>query len=256
MKRYLVGAGCLLFASLFGLPANADYASATAPLQHQDVLKGNLADFDLVASRGDDNSTFRNTEVTKSVIGGQNVGSPFMRVYSMSLPPIGYVRFCERNPADCMEKVGSSERVELTEARWAELVSVNRFVNQEIYPVTDEELYGRVEFWTYPNGKGDCEDYVLMKRRILLERGWPMGSLLITVVLDEEGAGHAILTARTTGGDFILDNKREDVLAWSDTPYRFLKRQSYRNPQIWMSLYPAVDTAPVAAFSSESAEPK
>jgi transglutaminase-like cysteine proteinase BTLCP len=30
-----------------------------------------------------------------------------------------------------------------------------------------------VERWSYPNdGYGDCEDYVLLKRRILIESGW------------------------------------------------------------------------------------
>jgi len=68
---------------------------------------------------------------------------------------------------------------------------------------------------------------------------------LMTVVSDEKGEGHAVLTARTTAGDFILDNKVNDVRLWSKTPYRFLLRQSYLNPRVWVALDPMRDVTPV-----------
>ncbi|MGI9406916.1 MAG: transglutaminase-like cysteine peptidase, partial [Hyphomicrobiaceae bacterium] len=83
------------------------------------------------------------------------------------------------------------------------------------------------------------EDYVLLKRRMLMQRGWPASALLITVVRDEFGDGHAILTARTTSGDFILDNRLDEVVAWHALPYDFIKRQSAVNPMYWVSLTPA-----------------
>ena len=92
------------------------------------------------------------------------------------------------------------------------------------------------EHWGYPAGAGDCEDYVLLKKRYLEGLGFPAESLLITVVLDEDGNGHAVLTARTDAGDFILDNRRDAIHRWSETRYQFLKRQSQNNPQIWMAL--------------------
>ena len=64
-----------------------------------------------------------------------------------------------------------------------------------------------------PRTKGDCEDYALLKRHTLIRKGWPVGSLLLTVVRDEKGEGHAVLTARTKQGDFILDNKIVCILA-------------------------------------------
>ena len=72
----------------------------------------------------------------------------------------------------------------------------------------------------------------------MLFRSWPENSLLITVVRDEEGAGHAILTVRTKQGDYLLDNKRDEVTVWNKVPYRFVKRQSARHPKYWDSLYP------------------
>ena len=53
----------------------------------------------------------------------------------------------------------------------------------------------------------------------------------MTVVRDEKGEGHAVLTARTVQGDFILDNKVDEVKAWHRTRYDFVMRQSYLNPQ-------------------------
>jgi predicted transglutaminase-like cysteine proteinase len=70
----------------------------------------------------------------------------------------------------------------------------------------------------------------------LIKKGWPVGSLLLTVVRDEKGEGHAVLTARTLQGDFILDNKLEEVRLWNQTPYQFVMRQSYLNPRVWVAL--------------------
>lgn len=171
-------------------------------------------------------------------VDGQNMRSPFMRIYGESMPPIGHIRFCRENPTDCSTQAPANDRVELSDAHWRELVAVNSLVNRNIEPVSDQDLYGEIEHWSYPDGKGDCEDYVLLKRRLLMERGWPANSLLITVVADDKGEGHAVLTARTASGDYILDNKSPSVLAWNKVPYRFYKRQSYRDPRQWVSLKP------------------
>ena len=126
----------------------------------------------------------------------------------------------------------------LNHPRIAELERINDHVNDAVSPVTDLDLYGKVEVWTYPSGKGDCEDYVLLKRRMLIERGWPDSTLLITVVRDENNEGHAVLTVRTDRGDLVLDNKRRQVTRWNETPYTFIKRQSERDPLVWTSLLP------------------
>ena len=114
---------------------------------------------------------------------------------------------------------------------------VNRWVNDNIKPITDLEHWGVVEHWNYPDdGYGDCEDYVLLKRRMLMQAGWPREALLITVVRDKHGDGHAVLTVKTDNGEFILDNQRDEILLWSETGYRFVKRQSQSDPNVWVSL--------------------
>jgi predicted transglutaminase-like cysteine proteinase len=67
----------------------------------------------------------------------------------------------------------------------------------------------------------------------------------MTIVSDEKGQGHAVLTARTAAGDFILDNKVDEVRLWYRAPYQFLLRQSYLNPRVWMDLDPARDITPL-----------
>lgn len=169
----------------------------------------------------------------------------FMRVYGTALPPYAFVEFCQRAPEHCVADAHVSDaRLEGTAARMRQLDQVNRHVNQVIKPATDMELYGVPDYWTIPTDRGDCEDYALLKRKILIEKGWPISSLLMTVVRDEKGEGHAILTARLSTGDIVLDNKVDDLKLWSQTPYQYVMRQSYLNPRVWMSLDPRDAAAP------------
>jgi len=179
-----------------------------------------------------------------------------MRIYGHTAPPIGYVQLCQRDPAECRPAAVSLDRMELTAARLAEVAALNRQINLAIRPATDKELHGVDEHWSYPtlDMRGDCEDYVLLKRKLLMELGWPASTLLITVVRDERKEGHAVLTLRTSQGDFILDNKNDEVLAWHRTPYEFVMRQSYLDPNRWMSLEPDDEAAALAVAGVRSAD--
>jgi predicted transglutaminase-like cysteine proteinase len=173
---------------------------------------------------------------------GSAVAAPVERVlYSpvgeVSRAPIGWVDFCNDQPKECAVRPTPPRDVVLSAAAWRDLVRINHHVNTTIKPITDLEHWGTVEKWSYPDdGYGDCEDYVLLKRRMLLEAGWPREALLITVVRDTRGDGHAVLTVRTTKGEFILDNQNEKVLPWTETGYRFVKRQSQSDPNVWVLL--------------------
>ena len=183
----------------------------------------------------------------------QDRSSPYMRVFAVTQPPYGFVHFCSRVPQECKQGPLEEQRFSATPARLSELDAINRAVNREIEPATDMEIYGVAEYWTIPTTRGDCEDYALLKRKRLLARGWPASALLLTVVRDEKGEGHAVLTARTVQGDFILDNKVDEVKVWHRTRYDYVMRQSYLNVQIWMSLDPAEgsnSTAPLVSVRS------
>lgn len=156
--------------------------------------------------------------------------------YGKTLAPVGFVKFCAANPDDCKPLENNQNVIAMTQERWNLLAQVNNFVNSKIAPVSDQDLYGEVEHWAYPTDAGDCEDYVLLKKRYLQNLGFSAEALLITVVLDEKKEGHAVLTITTKKGDYVLDNRRNDVKRWDGTGYKFLKRQSHTNPLQWIAL--------------------
>src|SRR4029077_2582778 len=152
-------------------------------------------------------------------------------------PAVGWVEFCAEHPVECKVAPTAARDVVLSNKAWADLVRINKWVNTNVQPMTDLEHWGVVEKWSYPDdGYGDCEDYVLLKRRMLMEAGWPRAALLITVVREKNGNGHAVLTVKTDKGEFILDNQEERILLWSETAYHYVKRQSQSDPNRWIAL--------------------
>jgi predicted transglutaminase-like cysteine proteinase len=172
---------------------------------------------------------------------------PFIAVGAGARAPIGWLEFCSEYAPECETKPLEPRDVVLTTKAWKDLARINKWVNETIRPITDLEHWGVVERWNYPDdGYGDCEDYVLLKRRMLMAAGWPRQALLITVVRDKRGDGHAVLTVKTDKGEFILDNQEDEVLLWSETGYRYVKRQSQTDPNVWVGLgdtRPALSTA-------------
>ena len=179
--------------------------------------------------------------------------SEMMHVGAEVQAPAAFQDFCRRTPQECAPDAVAAPRQPLTAQRWQELVEINDIVNQTVKPVSDQDLFGVVDYWTIAGKSGDCEDYALTKQQMLRRRGWPMGSLLVTVLRDENGEGHAILTARTTRGDFVLDNRQAKIVAWNITPYQYIKRQSATDPRVWLALAPGLtpprESTTVAALS-------
>ena len=151
--------------------------------------------------------------------------------------PIGHAEFCLVHRSECGPNTNLVNAVELTAGNWQQLIDVNNRFNTEVTPVTDAKLYNVAELWTYPSGSGDCEDFVLAKRRALMEMGWPASTLLITVVRQHNGEGHAVLMVRTDRGDLILDNQDALIKVWTDTPYQYLKRQSQADSGKWVDIF-------------------
>jgi predicted transglutaminase-like cysteine proteinase len=174
--------------------------------------------------------------LTMGVAAAGQSGGAFMVTTGKTSQPIGHYEFCQSHAAECNVRSSGPARVRLTPQLWNDLVAVNAEVNLTIKPATDEEVYGRPEFWAYPTTKGDCEDMVLLKRRDLIEKGWPVGALLITVVKQSNGEGHAVLTVETDRGDLVLDSLQPRVLVWNETDYQFVKRQSETNSGQWMAI--------------------
>lgn len=114
---------------------------------------------------------------------------------------------------------------------------INTQFNQSITYRLDKDQYGVDEYWAFPDsGYGDCEDYALAKRRALIALGWPPSSLLLATATTETGEHHAVLVARTTGGDFVLDNRYNSVREWTTLPYRWDRIQNPAHSGRWNAI--------------------
>ena len=158
-------------------------------------------------------------------------------------PVLAWTKFCERYPQECTTNNAEPAQIALTPRSWQTIVGVNRKVNGAVEPMTDLEHWGTPDRWDLAeDGIGDCEDFQLLKRKMLADAGLPRRAMRMTVVIDEKGEGHAVLMIRTDRGDLILDNKTNVVLPWHRTGYIFVKREG-QSGSAWVSLGGA--TAPV-----------
>lgn len=166
--------------------------------------------------------------------------SPFLDTGVETKIPFGWVDFCRRYPGECETQPSPPEYTYYNEANLRDIRKINLWVNKKIVAKSDEEHWGVLDQWDYPSdGQGDCEDYALLKRRLLVKKGFPPESLLLTVVKDSLGDGHMLLMVRTTRGDLVLDNLEDNVKWWYQAPYRFVKRQSEEDPNAWVTVGPA-----------------
>lgn len=151
-------------------------------------------------------------------------------------PIAAWTIFCARYTTECAIASDEPERITLTPTVWQTIVSVNRRVNKGLNAVTDQDHWNAADRWDLgEDGSGDCEDFQLLKRRMLAEGGLPRRAMRMTVVIDEKGEGHAVLTILTDRGDFVLDNKSNAVLPWGQTGYTFIKRERTDAPG-WIAL--------------------
>lgn len=140
--------------------------------------------------------------------------------------PSGYAAFCKRDPSDCAVGEGEADQIAFAPAVWDKLQAANVSVNTAIKPMEDEIHYGRVDYWTIPkDGYGDCEDYALAKRKVLADAGISRRALRIAVAQLPSGEAHAVLTIATDRGDYVLDNRSNEILPWRDAGLVWVARQ-------------------------------
>ena len=165
--------------------------------------------------------------------------SPFLVVGVTTLTPSGWTEFCLRYKGDCDVSTKPVTEIISSDANLILVQRVNKQVNHSIKPLSDYDHWKEIDRWDYAeDGYGDCEDYALVKRRLLLAAGFPPSALLMTVVRDENMDGHAVLTVRTDRGDLVLDNLDDELRLWWRTPYRFVKMQSPQNANVWVAVGP------------------
>ena len=159
----------------------------------------------------------------------------FLPVGERAKPPIEWADYCARFPTECAGQPAGIRPLDMNLDTWLKLISINAWANAAIEAKTDADHWGVADRWDDPtDGYGDCEDFAILKRQALVAMGIPEETLLLTVVWDKDNTGHAVLTAHTSEGDLILDNRKSDILVWSNTGYDFVKRQSQLNPNEWV----------------------
>ena len=161
----------------------------------------------------------------------------YASVGSQTLVPYGWFDFCNRYKGECGTNALPPADVNLTAQSYKEIARIDLWVNTSVKPLSDPDHWNVVDQWDYPmDGYGDCEDYALLKRKLLIQDGFPRQALLMTVVKDSHGEGHAVLTVKTNRGEFILDNLTDAIKPWDHTGYRFVKRQSQSDPNVWLNI--------------------
>ena len=90
--------------------------------------------------------------------------------------PYGWVDFCNRHPEECALGKLNPVDIHMTRQVWKTLTDVNAMANSMVEPISNLEHWGTLlDHWDYPvDGKGDCKVYALFKRKLLIERGFPV----------------------------------------------------------------------------------
>ena len=96
------------------------------------------------------------------------------------------------------------------------------------------------DYWvapgTGPSARGDCEDFALQKRRELISAGIDPNALSLALVRTRAGENHAVLIVASDQGDYVLDNRTDDVKLWNEVPYQWISRQAPGGTLAWVDL--------------------
>ncbi|MBJ3783116.1 transglutaminase-like cysteine peptidase [Devosia sediminis] len=142
-----------------------------------------------------------------------------------AVTPLSMQYFCAQNRNEC--RGGGAGKVTMTPNVMAVLKQVNVHVNNSIRPQADTS-----DSWDLNPTAGDCEDYVLSKRSMLIRHGVSAGSLRIAYTHTRRGEPHAVLVVRTSEGDYVLDNLNNSVKSLRASGYN-IRSMSSSDPTRW-----------------------
>lgn len=100
---------------------------------------------------------------------------------------------------------------------------INSDVNASVTYKTDLEQYSTPDFWVEAGTLGDCEDYALLKRQVLLKSGFAPKDMHLACCWCETGEYHCVLLCRTDKGWFVLDNRHAWPMRPKTLPYKWDK---------------------------------
>lgn len=124
--------------------------------------------------------------------------------------PYGWLEYCASDPA---------AHCEVKQITVADLAALNLTVNHAIGGRSDAP--GR-DIWTaFPVDRaGDCDDYVITKRRALLALGMPAAAMHVVAGDTPEGNAHLVLYVEAEGIVWVLDNRQDAIYHPGDVPLR------------------------------------
>lgn len=187
-----------------------------------------------IADRGRSTSTLLDYMSTGSVVPGvfASVAFPFKPGMTARWAEIetGVERFAEN---DCAGKAACRVRLSLmketTEAvrdqsLIRKIAAINISINRLVDYRSDSDVYGVLDYWATPAeilsaGKGDCEDFAILKMAALRAAGVPSDSMALVVLRDaSRNFYHAVLAVSTSSQTYVLDNLRDAVLTDKQLP--------------------------------------
>lgn len=141
-------------------------------------------------------------------------------------PPLGFTVYCMRFPDECRPQDPAAIRYSWT--AYFDLRKVNETVNRQIKPRRE-----KIDRWDADVRFGDCDDYVMTKRRKLLAMGYPSSALRMAVVITKSNEMHLVLVVETLNRRLVLNNLTPTIKELKDTSYTFVM-MSTADPKKWV----------------------
>jgi predicted transglutaminase-like cysteine proteinase len=143
-----------------------------------------------------------------------------------AITPLPMQIFCRENPYECL--VGSNTALEWSAQLSSLLLTTNSQVNGSIVPRLDP-----TGTWEVGPRRGDCNDYAVTKRSVLIGAGVPPGALRLAITTTPGGEPHAILLVKTSAGDMVMDNLGNALKSLGQSGYT-IRSMSTANPMRWV----------------------
>jgi predicted transglutaminase-like cysteine proteinase len=159
--------------------------------------------------------------------------------FDLTSPSTGTAAGLVQAVLEPVQSVETAQEFSLDRAGWRLVNGINRRVNRQIRRSADANTYGEEDYWAVPqsqSARGDCEDFVLAKRRALIDAGVPAAALSIAIVETRWGESHAVLLLASDRGEFILDSLSPWVTRWDRVDYAWRERQLPGRPFDWVQV--------------------
>jgi predicted transglutaminase-like cysteine proteinase len=124
---------------------------------------------------------------------------------------------CRADPEACSAEAIRFNKLVTVASRQSgrdRLSTISHAVNANIRYTSDYAQHGVADLWSAPlatlgSGRGDCEDYAVLKYAVLRDAGVSPDDMRLVLLRDSQSReDHAVLSVRDDGRWYILDNRR------------------------------------------------